>query len=98
MPLVDPTDLELATLRSLAGFSGRRVVEIGTGDGRLAFTLARDSAHWLALDTDLAELALAAKEGASDPVRAVRLAAGDGRALALPAACCEVAFFAWSLC
>jgi ubiquinone/menaquinone biosynthesis C-methylase UbiE len=98
MPLVDPTDLELATLRSLASFSDRRVVEIGTGDGRLAFTLAGDAALWLALDTDLAELAVAAKEGAADPVQSMRLAAGDGRALALPAACCEVAFFAWSLC
>ena len=98
MPLVDPTDLEVATLRSLAEFSGRRVVEIGTGDGRLAYTLAGDAALWLALDTDLTELALAAQEGASDPVQAVHLAVGDGRTLALPAAWCDVAFFAWSLC
>ena len=98
MALVDPTDLERATLRSLADFAGRRVVEIGTGDGRLAHTLAGDAALWLALDTDLAELSLAAEDGVADPVRSVRLAAGDGRTLALPAACCDLAFFAWSLC
>jgi hypothetical protein len=28
----------------------------------------------------------------------VRLAAADGRALALPDASCDLAFFSWSLC
>jgi ubiquinone/menaquinone biosynthesis C-methylase UbiE len=98
MALIDPGDLEQATLRALASFAGRRVVEIGTGDGRLAWTLAAGSAFWLALDTDLDELSLAAQDDEAAQPGPVRLAVGDGRALALPPASCDVAFFAWSLC
>lgn len=96
--LADPTGLELATLRALAAFAGGRVVEIGAGDGRLAWSLAPSAALWVALDTDLDELAVAAEDAASHRAARVRLAAGDGRALALPAACCDLAFFSWSLC
>jgi ubiquinone/menaquinone biosynthesis C-methylase UbiE len=97
MPLIDPSDLELTTLRALADFSGCRVVEIGAGDGRLSETLAAAAAYWLALDPDLAELAVAAKELAQNAAP-VRLVAGDGRALALPSAHFDLAFFTWSLC
>ena len=98
MALIDPGDLEQATLRALAGFAGQRVVEIGTGDGRLAWPLAAGSALWLAFDTDLDDLNLAAQDSAANEPAPVHLAASDGRALALPPACCDVAFFAWSLC
>jgi ubiquinone/menaquinone biosynthesis C-methylase UbiE len=98
MPLSDPDDLEQSTLRALAGFAGQRVVEIGSGDGRLAWTLASEAALWLALDTDLSELSQAVEDRAANRPAPVHLAAGDGRALALPAGCCDLAFFAWSLC
>lgn len=97
MTLIDPEDLELATLRTLAGFAGRRVVEIGTGDGRLAWALAAEAAQWLALEPDPDELG-AAREQASSRPAPVRLLAGDGRALALPAGQFDLAFFTWSLC
>jgi len=38
MSLIDPGELELATLRALVTFTGQRVLEVGTGDGRLAWT------------------------------------------------------------
>jgi ubiquinone/menaquinone biosynthesis C-methylase UbiE len=95
---IDPSDLELQNIRALARFDGRRVVEIGAGDARLAASLAVDAARWLALDSDLEELRAAAAELRADPVAAVRLAASDGRALALPDSSCDLAFFSWSLC
>ena len=99
MPLsIDPSDLELQNIRKLARFANRRVVEIGAGDARLAASLAGDAASWLALDSDLEELRVAADELRIDPLPAVRLAAVDGRALAVAAASCDVAFFSWSLC
>ena len=99
MPLsIDPSDLELQNIRALARFAGRQVVEIGAGDARLAASLAVDSARWLALDADLDELVAAAGELRAGPLAAVRLAACDGRALALPAASCDLVFFSWSLC
>jgi ubiquinone/menaquinone biosynthesis C-methylase UbiE len=99
MPLsIDPSDLELQNIRALAGFANRQVVEIGAGDARLAASLAVDAARWLAIDADLDELRAAADELRAEPLPAVRLAAADGRALALPAASCDLAFFSWSLC
>ena len=99
MPLlIDPADLELQSIRALASFAGRQVLEIGAGDGRLAITLAADAARWLALDTDLDELIGAASELRAEPSQAVLLAAGDGRALGLPDASFDIAFFSWSLC
>jgi hypothetical protein len=64
----------------------------------LAWTLAGDAALWLALDNDPAELALARSEAPANSAAPVRLAVGDGCALALPAGCSDLAFFAWSLC
>jgi hypothetical protein len=41
---------------------------------------------------------LAAEAHPAAACPAVRLVAGDGRALALPAGCVDLAFFTWSLC
>ena len=95
---VDPANLELAHLSALADFSGQRVLEVGTGDGRLAWDLSPDAALWLALEPDPAELRAAARALPHMDAPAVRLLAGDGRTLALPAAALDVAFFTWSLC
>jgi SAM-dependent methyltransferase len=104
VPLIDPSDLELRAIRSLAAFSGLRVIEIGAGDGRLAWPFATEAALWLALDPDGAELrhaalaALAAADMRANPVAPVRLLVADGRALPLPPASFDIAFFTWSLC
>jgi ubiquinone/menaquinone biosynthesis C-methylase UbiE len=97
--LIDPTDMELQALRGLVSFKGQRVVEIGAGDGRLAWPLAPEAALWLALDPDADEVAAAANDLAdtSVPPR-VRLLQGDGRALPLPAGAFDLALFTWSLC
>jgi SAM-dependent methyltransferase len=98
MSLVDPGDLELTQLRALVNFAGQRVLEIGAGDGRLAWDLSRDAALWLALEPDLEELAAAARARPHMDTATVRLLAGDGRRLALPSAAFDVACFTWSLC
>ena len=98
MPLVQPSDLELKTIRALADFSGRRVLEIGAGDGRLAWPFARQAAGWFALDPDAEEISVAAGDLRATPFPNVRLSVGDGRALAFPAGWFDVAFFTWSLC
>ena len=99
MPLsIDPSDLELLNIRAVARFTNRQVVEIGAGDARLAASLSGDSARWLALDADLDEVRAAAGELRADPLPTVRLAAADGRALALAAESSDLVFFSWSLC
>lgn len=97
--LIDPSDLELSTLRALAAFEGQRVIEIGAGDGRLAWPLAKTAALWLAVDPDETELIAAAEDLAAEPFsRPVRLLMADGRALPLAAAGFDLALFSWSLC
>lgn len=98
MTLVDPGELELAHLRALVNFTGQRVVEIGTGDGRLAWDLSPTAALWLALEPDLDELRAAVRARPHFDTPRAHFFAGDGRRLALPPAACDVAFFTWSLC
>jgi ubiquinone/menaquinone biosynthesis C-methylase UbiE len=92
---VDPADSELAALQQAASFVGQRVLEIGAGDGRLAWPLARAAAHWVALDPDPAELAARPDQF---PIKQVVFAQGDGRALPFAAQMFDLAFFSWSLC
>ncbi len=97
--LIDPEDLELRTLRALASFSGQRVVEIGAGDGRLAWPLAPEATVWVALDPDPDEVKSAVADLVAAPQpRPVCLLIADGRALALPADHFDLALFSWSLC
>ena len=99
MPLVIPSALELKTLSQLVRFTGRRVLEIGIGDGRLAWSLAGEALQWIGLDPDPDDLTLARDERAKDREKErVRLMAGDGRALSFPDDYFDVAFFSWSLC
>ncbi len=98
MPLIDPTDIELETVRALGDFAGRRVIEIGAGDARLAWTLAPEAALWLAVDIDRAELLAAADDRRDHPLSSLRLLQADGRAQAVRSESFDTAFFTWSLC
>jgi SAM-dependent methyltransferase len=98
VPLIDPSDIELSTLRSLGDFAGRRVLEIGAGDGRLSWPLAVGAALWLAVDNDRDELRAAAEDLRRSPLAPLRLLQADGQALSLGTGCFDVALFTWSLC
>ena len=98
MPLIDPADLELSCLRAFGVFAGQRVLEIGAGDGRLAWPLAAEAALWVAVDIDRDELEVAAADQREHPLDPLRLLAADGQALPLPPASFDLAFFTWSLC
>ena len=93
---IDPEDLELTSLRQLVTFSRQRVVEIGAGDGRLAWPLAPEAALWVALDPESEEVNAAA-EGLPANTR-VRLLQADGRAIPLASGAFDLALFTWSLC
>jgi len=51
-PVLDPEEAHLAALRRLGDFRGRRVLELGCGDGRLTLGIAGDAASVLAFDPD----------------------------------------------
>jgi SAM-dependent methyltransferase len=98
VPLIDPFDIELETLRALGDFAGRRVIEIGAGDARLAWPMAGEAALWLAVDSDSDELRVAAEDLRKNPLGPLRLLECDGRALALAPGSFDIALFTWSLC
>jgi 16S rRNA A1518/A1519 N6-dimethyltransferase RsmA/KsgA/DIM1 with predicted DNA glycosylase/AP lyase activity len=89
----DPEGREVAAFAA-AGitFAGRRVLEIGCGDGRLTGRYAHLASSVIAIDPDPdATARLAVKLPAVD-ARAMTI--GD---LVLPARSVDVALFAWSL-
>jgi SAM-dependent methyltransferase len=98
VPLIDPTDIELETIRALGDFAGRRVIEIGAGDGRLSWPLAPQAALWLAVEPDGDELSALAADQRERPLGSLRLLQGDGQAQALGSGTFDTAFFTWSLC
>ena len=66
--------LELDTVRELVDAAGKRVLEIGCGDGRFTFLYAHDAAYVLGVDPQRAE----------NPRRAPLAAGGAGEARSVP--------------
>lgn len=58
----DPEDTETAALHRLADFTGKRVLEIGCGDGRLTWRYADRAAWVVAIDPDADDIELARQE------------------------------------
>jgi predicted RNA methylase len=57
MPILDPEGAHPAALQRLGDFAGRRVLEMGCGEGRLTLGIAADAAHVFAFDPDTDALA-----------------------------------------
>jgi SAM-dependent methyltransferase len=98
VPLIDPGDIELSTLRGLSNFAGCRVVEVGAGDGRLSWPLGGEAALWVAVDNDRDELRVAVDDLRANPLASLRLLEAEGQALGLAAASFDAVVFSWSLC
>jgi len=97
MPVqIDPENSEIKALLDFAGsFAGKRVLEIGCGDGRLTWLYADRAARVVAIDPDEEEIARAQKDRPHDlrvEFRAVGIAD-----YAAPDAVFDVAILSWSL-
>jgi 2-polyprenyl-6-hydroxyphenyl methylase/3-demethylubiquinone-9 3-methyltransferase len=57
--MIDPQEREMRALGRLAHWNGRRVLEIGCGDGRLTRRLARLGARVQAIDPDPKQIRVA---------------------------------------
>lgn len=93
----DPEGTELATLDRLVSLAGKRVLEIGCGDGRLTFPLAERAASVVAIDPDRKAIARARRTIPRDLRDKIRLQVGRGQALSFPDEAFDVAYFSWSL-
>ena len=89
----DPDGHEIAALASAgASFAGRRVLEIGCGDGRLTGRYAHKAASILAIDPDPDAIARLAAEWPAIDARAIPI-----DRLQLPPRSVDVVLFSWSL-
>ena len=94
---LDPEGHETRVLHDLVDFRGKRVVEVGCGDGRMTWRYAAHARSVLALDPNEAriEQAIASTPEALAPIVTFRVA--DVATVNLPAAAFDVAVLSWSL-
>jgi SAM-dependent methyltransferase len=88
--------IELRAIERFVSLSGRDIVEIGCGDGRLTFQYAPRARRVVALDPNAAEIERARAEADRIGTRNIRFLArpAEGR---LPGAPFDIALFTWSL-
>jgi ubiquinone/menaquinone biosynthesis C-methylase UbiE len=93
----DPSGTEARALAALGDFDGKRVLEIGCGDGRLTWLYAERAAEVLGVDTEedwIREARAALPDQLKDRVE-FRVA--DVQALDVPRQRFDIAFLSWSL-
>ena len=98
---VDPVGREIELLRRLVRWRGRRVVEIGCGDGRLTRRLAALGARIVAIEPDAA-LVRAARRAARQAwtprlARRVSFHVGKAGRLKFPPGTFDLVLFSWAL-
>ena len=95
--VVDPDGAELATIRGLVELGGKRVVDVGCGDGRLSFACAQAGARVFGFDPDEEAIELARSSTPSELRQRVRFVVADAAEIDLPRRKFDLALFSWSL-
>jgi len=96
----DPENNEIRALLGMADFAGKRVLEIGCGDGRLTRRYADAAAHVTAIDP-FRESIRRAEEGLPDTLRArveFHNIALEDFAAASATAVFDMVILSWALC
>ena len=93
----DPTGVEARVLAELADFEGKRVLEIGCGDGRMTWLYAEQAREVLGVDSD-EEAIRDARTALPDRLAdRVEFRVADAQALDVPRQRFDIAFLSWSL-
>ena len=96
--LLDPEEEETRILHTLIDFTGKDVLEIGCGDGRMTWRFASSPRSVLALDPVAPSIAEAQAIATAHPRSNVRFQVADITTVLLPREAFDVAVFSWSLC
>jgi len=96
--LLDPEEAETRALYALVDFTGKDVLEIGCGDGRMTWRFAASARSVLALDPVAQSIAEVQAVATAQSRSNVRFEVGDITTVKLPPATFDVAVFSWSLC
>ena len=95
--VVDPEETHLAALRQAIGFRGRRVLEIGCGEGRLTWGIAADADYVLATDPNEERVAQARAACPEQLREKVRFEVAEAASLDVPRSSFDIVLFSWSL-
>ena len=87
----------MRALARLIDFTGRRVLEVGSGEGRLTWRYARAASSVLGIDPEPASVEAARAATPADLTERVSFRVHNAEQLDEPAGRFDVAFLAWSL-
>ena len=94
---LDPEGAHLAALRRLADFEGRRVLEMGCGEGRLTRGIAAEAASVLAFDPDSAYISEAQASLPADLADRVSFRVATAEEIEIERGSFDLVVFSWSL-
>jgi ubiquinone/menaquinone biosynthesis C-methylase UbiE len=95
--VVDADGAHLAAVLRAADFRGRRVLEVGSGEGRLTWGFAPVAASVLAFDPD-AEYVLRARMDCPEELREkIRFEVASAHEIEVEPQSVDLVFFSWSL-
>ena len=95
--MLDPEEAHLAALHRLGDFQGRRVLELGCGDGRLTLGIAPDAASVLAFDPDAEAVERARQSLPTELGARVAYRVASGKEIELEPLSFDLVVFSWSL-
>ena len=96
--VVDPEGAHLAAILRAADFRERRVLEVGSGDGRLTWGFAPLATSVTAFDPDRDVIAAAREECSVTGLReTVRFEVARAEEIDIPPHSIDLVFFSWSL-
>jgi 2-polyprenyl-3-methyl-5-hydroxy-6-metoxy-1,4-benzoquinol methylase len=95
--VLDPEGAHLGALLRLADVRGARVLEMGSGDGRLTVGLARAGATVLAFDPDSEAVERARRTLPADLEDRVAYRAASAQGLEIEPGAFDLVVFSWSL-
>jgi len=95
--ILDPEGAHLAALRRAADFEGRRVLEMGCGEGRLTQGIAVEAASVVAFDPDAASVTQAQGSLPSDLADRVTFKVALAEELEIERGAFDLVVFSWSL-
>jgi cyclopropane fatty-acyl-phospholipid synthase-like methyltransferase len=87
--------LELETVKELVRLGGKRVLEMGCGDGRFTYLYAHEAEYVLGIDPKREEISLARRDRPAELARRVQFRIA--KTIAPPRRPFDVALFSWSL-